>query len=59
VRTLLEHGLVDELRLMLFPVGLGSGKRLFGETPAAFTVVSAEPSAQVVLLRLLAAGRAR
>ncbi len=31
-QTLLEHDLVDELHLMLFPVLLGSGKRLFGET---------------------------
>jgi dihydrofolate reductase len=31
-QTLLEHDLVDELHLMVFPVALGTGKRLFGET---------------------------
>ena len=32
VQSLLEHDLVDELRLMVFPVILGSGKPLFGAT---------------------------
>ncbi len=39
VQTLLENDLVDEMRLMTFPITLGTGKRLFGEgtIPAAFT----------------------
>jgi dihydrofolate reductase len=32
VQSLVDNGLVDELRLMVFPVVLGAGKRLFGET---------------------------
>lgn len=39
-QTLFKHDLVDELWLMIFPVTLGTGKRLFGEgaIPAAFTL---------------------
>jgi dihydrofolate reductase len=39
VQTLLEYGLIDELRLMIFPIVLGTGKRLFGEVSEPSTMV--------------------
>jgi dihydrofolate reductase len=49
VQALLERGLVDRVRLMVYPTVLGAGKTLWS-APGDFELVSAEPSAQVVLL---------
>ena len=42
VETLLENDLVDEYRLMVFPVVLGDGRRLFDHTPASKALQLAE-----------------
>ncbi|TDB67496.1 dihydrofolate reductase family protein [Arundinibacter roseus] len=51
-QTLLEHDLVDELVLMIFPVILGAGKRLFadGSHPAAFSMTESVVTSNGVFL---------
>jgi dihydrofolate reductase len=49
-QSLLELGLVDELRLMVFPVMLGAGLRFFAEgSDHAFQLVESKPAGQVLL----------
>jgi dihydrofolate reductase len=52
IQTLLEHDLVDELWLKIFPVTIGEGKRLFAEgtLPAAFKLQDAQPSPAGVIV---------
>jgi dihydrofolate reductase len=52
IQTLLEHDLVDELRLMIFPLVLGSGKRLFadGTVPAGLRLSSSSATGAGVLI---------
>ncbi len=52
VETLLEHDLVDELRLMVWPIVLGAGKRVFGETTDKKTLrlVESKPVGEGVLI---------
>lgn len=54
-RTLHDAGLVDEYRLLVFPVVLGGGKRLFGDGAATsgFTVVEGEVTAGGLVYQVL------
>ncbi len=52
IQTFLKHDLVDELWLKIFPITLGTGKRLFAEgtIPAAFTLREAKTSPSGVII---------
>lgn len=60
IQTLLEHGLVDEFWLKVFPVVLGKGKRLFGNgtIPSAYTLIDSKTSpAGVIVANFKRAGK--
>ncbi len=52
IQTLLQHDLVDELWLKIYPVTLGKGKRLFGSgtIPAGFKLISSKTSLSGVII---------
>jgi dihydrofolate reductase len=60
-QALIEHGLVDEYRLLIFPVILGTGRQLFPRTPVTAALQLADSrttSAGVTIITLRPAGRA-
>ena len=62
IQTLLEHDLVDEFWLKIFPVTLGTGKRLFdkGTIPVSYTLVDSKTSPSgVIIARLKRAGEVK
>jgi len=54
VQALLERGLVDELHLMVFPIVLGAGRRLLGETEASIPLelVETRPAGETTIVVL-------
>jgi dihydrofolate reductase len=58
IRSLMEHGLIDEFLLMIHPVVLGSGERLFGPS-AAFELGDSSPTSTGVLIATYRLGAAR
>jgi dihydrofolate reductase len=60
IQTLLEHDLVDEYRLWIFPVVLGTGKRLFadGAIPSGLKLIDSKTSTTGVLIATYVRGGA-
>jgi dihydrofolate reductase len=58
IQTLLQHGLVDEFRVWIFPLVLGKGKRLFdgGTVPAGMELASSQVSSTGVIMATYRSG---
>ena len=58
IQTLLEHELIDEFRLWIFPLVLGTGKRLFdgGTVPAGMELESSQASSTGVIITTYRSG---
>jgi dihydrofolate reductase len=58
IQTLLEHGLIDEFRVWIFPLVLGRGKRLFdgGTVPAGMELASSQVSSTGVIMATYRSG---
>jgi dihydrofolate reductase len=52
IQTLLNHDLIDEMHLLIFPVVIGNGKRFFGEGthPSSFKLVDSKTSSTGVII---------
>jgi dihydrofolate reductase len=52
IQTLLKHNLIDEMHLLIYPVAIGAGKRLFGEgtNPSGFKLVDSKISSTGVII---------
>ncbi len=57
-QTLMQHDLIDEYRLLIFPVTLGTGKRLFGTgtVPATFRLVECSTTSKGVIVSIYRRG---
>jgi dihydrofolate reductase len=52
IQTLLRHNLIDEMHLLIYPVVIGNGKRLFGEgaNPSGFKLLDSKTSSTGVII---------
>jgi len=58
IQTLLKNNLIDELRLLIFPVVIGNGKRLFGQgtVPSGLKLMDSKTSSTGVIIAIYAPG---